>query len=350
MDSTVKSIAPSNNRLLVDWISFSAPGFDPSSLILYLGLSESDFISYPGRYGYKHRLSFGGIHILYDHGDPGTPIACEMSGQGCRDWETFGSHDYEKLWRDSSEGKIQFARIDLAYDDVEDLIPFDLVLDKAQNQEYVSPWRCFEILYSDKGNSVLFGSKQSNCYCRIYDKAAERGLDLGVNWIRFETVFKKELAQQLAREIYYTGICDDSLYFSLIKGKLRFVEPSDDSNKSRWKTSYFWDNITNNTNHISLSQDLGVMYNLKQKETCLFNQYGKLFITILLCRGFNEMVDSILASNITLNSKYKKICMQNGLTDELPSISKLYELKSAIDQIRQEEFEFNNPHLDWRVK
>ena len=40
----------------------------------------------------------------------------------------------------------------------------------------------------------MFGVKKSDMYCRIYDKARERGFTDGRHWIRCETVFKDDLS------------------------------------------------------------------------------------------------------------------------------------------------------------
>ena len=343
---------PENNRLLIDWLSFTIPDYSLEEVTLLLGLSLSEFSTFRGRYGYKVRLSFGGINILVD----GTPdklgrqnICVEMSGQGCRDWESFGNPDYLKIFSMALSGELKITRLDIAYDDFQGLLPFDLILKKSIDlNEVVSTWRAWEVVYSNKGSSVTYGSRQSNCYARCYDKASERGYCSGEHWVRFETVFREELAYQVVSAILGCGGLDDSLYFSFLSDKIRFVESSDDSNKSRWPTSEFWTKLTDKSYNIHLQTNLGDEYNLEKKEHHLFQQYRKSMITILLVRGFDDFVDQLLDGNIELNSKYRAICLKNGLSYQLPSISALYKLKTAIQQIKREEFDYTNPPMTVR--
>ena len=340
---------PKENRLLIDWLSFTITDKNPDEIAEMLGLSLSYFSPFRGRYGYKQRLSCGGIHFLID----GTPdvngkqnICVEMSGQGCRDWETLGYPDYYKIISMAASGEVKLTRIDIAYDDFTGLLPFDQIIMKSIDlNEVVSTWRSWVVTYSDRGDSVTYGSRSSLCYARCYDKARERGYCNSEHWIRFETVFKDEVALQLASIISIRGYIDDSLYFSVLKDKIRFVESSDDSNKSRWPTSEFWDDLTNNSLGIHLKTNLGDVYNLDAKEYHLFQQYGKSLVTIFLTRGFDGFVWDLLNGNIELNSKYKSLCIQNGLSPGNFSISELYKLKDAIEDIKKAQFEYLNPKI-----
>ena len=331
---------PDKNRLLVDWLSFTITDYSLEDIASLLGLSLSEFNPFRGRYGYKTRLSFGGINILID-GSPDqngkSNICVEMSGQGCRDWETLGCPDYIRIFQMACNGELKLTRLDLAYDDFQGLLPFDTILEKSIDlKEVVTTWLSWEVTLSNKGKSISYGSRQSDCYARCYDKAAERGYCNGEHWIRFETVFKDEVALQVASLIIQSENFNDSMYFGILADKIRYVESSDDSNKSRWPTSEFWDNLTNNSNFVHLQTNLGDPYNLDKKSYHFFQQYRKQLITQFSVYGFDHFVNQLLSDEINLNSRYRSIIRQHGISDEIFSIAALYKLKSAIRNVQSD--------------
>lgn len=89
------------------------------------------------------------------------------------------------------------SRIDLAKDlpDVE--INYDQIYDKAKKGEYTGTARTPERHQSEKnGDTIYIGSRKSDKYFRIYNKAAEQGLQ-GQLWARFELQTKSMVARSL---------------------------------------------------------------------------------------------------------------------------------------------------------
>lgn len=325
----------SGNIMLFDWISFTTQSMTPADLMEWLGLGEQDFQNFPGRYGYRFRQSFGGIHILSDGADPSMGVCVEMSGQGCRDWETFGNGDYLMLIRASVGGLISFTRIDIAFDDHSGEVPFDEVVQRTLDQEYCSIWRSWKFEKSNQGTSCMYGSRQSEIYMRIYDKAAERGFE-DLHWIRIETVFKRDRAQELAKYIYRDNGLNQNVYFGILKHYINFCDPTDDTNPSRWPISDWWQALIDGAVEISLVNGPGEIYNLSNAEDQLFRQYGNSMLVVILCRGFDHFISRILSGNNYLRKKYKEICRMNGVVDEEITYTKAREIKRKIDYLAAE--------------
>ena len=90
-------ISEQNNKILFDWFSMTTSIADTSDIIELLGLKGCPFTDVPGAKGWKKRMYFSGISIHYE-GHDGL-IWLEMSGQGCRTFETLGHGDFNTLFR-----------------------------------------------------------------------------------------------------------------------------------------------------------------------------------------------------------------------------------------------------------
>ncbi len=82
MDSNLKE-----NVVLYDWLSFTSKEHSPDELIKALGLSHCPWQELTGMRGYRDRKYFGNISIHYN-GREDMGVWCEMSGQGCRNFES----------------------------------------------------------------------------------------------------------------------------------------------------------------------------------------------------------------------------------------------------------------------
>ena len=103
-----------NNCILVDWFSASTQIYDPAGLIEYLGLDEKSFMHIHGFYGYADRLYFGGISIHYNQtgNDSEKPsVLLEMSGKGCRQFETASTKTFIQLFEDVKAGEFNITQI-----------------------------------------------------------------------------------------------------------------------------------------------------------------------------------------------------------------------------------------------
>ena len=113
------------NKIIYDWITFTTKIHSVDDLINILGLCDVSFLQCKkGMNGYPKCLHFGGISICYGGRDD-MGICVNMSGQGCRSFETYGNGDYYSLFdaiienysEDAEKRQMNLTRLDVAYDD-----------------------------------------------------------------------------------------------------------------------------------------------------------------------------------------------------------------------------------------
>jgi hypothetical protein len=108
--------AISENVILFDWLTVSCKEEDPWYWVTLLHMEDAAWSAMEkGRNGYRNGLYFGSISILYD-GNPGMGICLDMSGQGCRTFEEYGSGDFIALFRlFSQDERFHITRLDVAF-------------------------------------------------------------------------------------------------------------------------------------------------------------------------------------------------------------------------------------------
>lgn len=299
------------NKILYDWVSFSSSIHSKEEIIKMLGLDNVTWQNIKGAFGYRRRLYFDMISIHYD-GNENMGVWCEMSGQGCRAYESFGSNNYEQLFSEISYNKydMNITRLDIAYDDFEGLLDLDLIIKEVQSQNYLSPFREWQIILGSKGNSVQLGSMKSDIFIRIYDKAMERNYKDGRHWVRLEIQMRDKLAQNFA--FNDMELCKK--FVGVLNNYLRFVEPNErESNKCRWKTAAWWQEFINSALRIKIYEKPGVEYNELNLERYVFKQAGNSIDTFIKCFGTEKFFEKLENRKTALNprqemliQKYKK--------------------------------------------
>lgn len=80
------------NKVIYDWVSVTSKIHNPQGLIALLGLDHEGIVweQVKGAHGYRDRLYWEKISIHYN-GREDMGIWLEMSGQGCRAFESFGT-------------------------------------------------------------------------------------------------------------------------------------------------------------------------------------------------------------------------------------------------------------------
>ena len=304
---------PKENRIIYDWISFTTRLHTVFDLIDLLGFSGLPFEQVSGSKGYRYRMYFGGISIHFnDEHDKNNSfvndfIWLEMSGQGCRTFETFSCVSYEYLFDlvRNNPDDIHLTRVDIAFDDVKGLLNIDQICEKVKNEEFTARTSKYECIYSNGGNAVYFGSKKSNIFIRIYDKAKERGFSNGLHWIRAELQIKDDNANGFVKELRHQDIKE--LYLGILRNYINFREPTDDTNKRRWPISPFWSDLLNDALAISIYDKPGVEYNLSACERYVFTQPIGSIKALIQIYGKNEFFDMIRQAPNSKNPKYKML-------------------------------------------
>ena len=157
MDSNIKE-----NVVLYDWLSFTSKQHTPEEIIDALGLSHCPWTETKGARGYMDRKYFGCISIHYNGRDD-MGVWCEMSGQGCRNFEDLTTlpNKWDDLFAFIHGNALHMTRLDVAYDDHIGILDIDRVAQDTQDQHYISRMNWWEVVRSCKGTSVFIGSPQS---------------------------------------------------------------------------------------------------------------------------------------------------------------------------------------------
>lgn len=281
-------------RLLIDWFSFSIKvdvsaetpfnGYLNMKYICnILGIPSENFMDC-GRvkfYEAVYRYEDISIAVPFHGFEDMQGYLVTMTGSGCRFFEQYHHKTLydtpESIWRKffckvrglNARGlSINIPRFDVAVDDFTGVLNMGTIVDSVKKGEVVSLFRrrnmrdyfcnptlqdCSILTSCDHGlvsQTVDFGSRRSNTYCRIYDKLLEQRsknrdnpdelakLEQLPSWVRVEFEFKNERAIMMVN-----AYCDNedfpSVYAAYLNGVLRFVS-RDDTNVSRCSVKHWW--------------------------------------------------------------------------------------------------------------
>ena len=109
MDSSV-----AENLVIYDWLSFTSKVHTPDQLIAALGLAHVPWTETKGARGYRDRKYFSCISIHYN-GRPDMGVWVEMSGQGCRTFESLSKVGWEGIFSFIRDNGLKITRLDVAY-------------------------------------------------------------------------------------------------------------------------------------------------------------------------------------------------------------------------------------------
>lgn len=305
------------NIILIDWLTFTSKIWSESDLmdlldIGYLSWEERDCY----RYGYRRMKTYGGISILSDGHQESMGICIEMSGQGCRTFESFSSLEWLQLLHILHEEYCEFriTRMDLAYDDHTGILNLDRILDDTDDHCYRSRSRYWKVEYGSTGTTIYHGSPQSKIRCRIYDKAMERG-DMQSHWVRVELMLRDDNASGAIRSILDKGDIGKT-FGGILSNYLVYCEPNGDSNKSRWPVADYWAKLINGAESIHIAARPGVEYNIFRLQSYLRDQAGGALYTWKQIAGLDSLDELIRDRRNKLNPKHRSLIEQYGKQKE----------------------------------
>ena len=278
------------NLILYDWLSVTSHKDSSEDIAEMLGLNVMQFEEMSGFHGYKSRLFYDGINIHFD-GREGMGVNLEMSGQGCRVFETFGHGDWQGLFKlfVSDRKAYNITRLDVAYDDHTGILNVAKIARSTRKGWYSARAKSWNVDYSNKGTSIYIGSKKSEILIRIYDKAAERGFN-DKHWVRCELQLRRERALNFILQEKPIG----EVFGGVLNNYLRYVKPTgNDSNVRRWDTEKFWLDFVKTVEKISLYTPKDIEYNLSRVEKYIFKQAGNSIDTYIRCMGFDYFLTSL---------------------------------------------------------
>ena len=304
MDSNINE-----NVVLYDWLSFTSKKHTPQEIIAALGLAHCPWTETRGARGYRDRLFFGSISVHYN-GREDMGVWCEMSGQGCRNFEDLTTlpGKWETLFSFVHDNALHMTRLDVAYDDHTGILDIDRVAQDILDQHYISRMNCWEVLRSGKGTSCQVGSPQSKVLVRIYDKAAERGFDDGRHWVRVELQLRDSRAEEFSKIPMSIG----EAFAGVLLNYLRFVEPDEtDSNKSRWRTAEYWAALIGDVGRIKIFTVPGGAYNLEKCRHYVFDMAGNAIDAMLQIYDVPDFLAMVECRECKPNPKYDFIVKEH---------------------------------------
>lgn len=301
MDSKI-----AENIVLYDWLSFTSKIHTPDFLIDALGLSHVPWTVTKGARGYQDRKYFSSISIHFN-GRPDMGVWVEMSGQGCRTFESLSSVGWDGLFKFIRDNGLKITRLDVAYDDHTGILDIRQICSDTQAGMYISKSDYWETVLSSKGSTIQIGSPQSKVLIRIYDKAAERGFGADVHWVRCEMQMRDDRAVQFTKILLPIG----QAFAGVLLNYLRYIEPGEDSNKWRWPMTGYWFNLVQDAERISIFVAPGMEYNEERCKRYVVNQAGNAIDAMIQMYGLEEFEKMIQDREVHPNPKYEMLIQQH---------------------------------------
>lgn len=322
-----------DNVFLIDWLTVTFHGVQTWDVQEILGMKDvlwtlsTKFID-----GYPLDLYFGNIHIRHGAENPiyyddpkkarhDMGISLLMSGQGCREFESWSKKTWQDLITDIFRcggvlgARMKITRLDLAYDDRSGLLNIWRMRRDVEDRNYISKSTKAMIIWSDDqetdihGLTLEIGSKKSPVLIRIYDKAAERGYRHERHWIRVELQLRQDRAME-AMKLLYQRESIGMVASGIVRNYCMFVTPTSDSNRARWPIAEYWQRVLEGFEKLRVWSAPGEEYNFSKTENQLVHQYGQVFQVIYqLSEGGN--LDAFFArcceAHGELKPKYKQV-------------------------------------------
>jgi phage replication initiation protein len=315
-DRGVQITIPPENRSLIDWIGFTLKVDDPLEALELIQLPPSLFTKFQrGYYGYKQLLQYGNISVNYQ-GREGMGCHVEMTGQGCRQFETlFKDNPWPGLIENLLAAGANFTRIDLAIDNVDGGLSLEKIGDSLHDRgkkvrTRFGEWRHllrggFHEGKKIIGETIYLGSSKSHLMFRVYNKAQETGV-VG-HWIRFEIQLREKRAHEAAKLFNSESI--GSLATGIINNYFAVIN-ADDSNVSRCSLQDWWAAWLQSTEKITLTTEQEVKF-VTDTMDFIKKQYAPTLSMISKHLGnanFKEYVNEVLEDgNKRMGAKHEKI-------------------------------------------
>lgn len=305
------------NALLYDWFTVSFSGVDKETIIHVLGMD-----SYPwqtadngSRLKYASRLYFDGVSVHWTPDNDfkhNAGVCLEMSGHGCRDFETFGHGDWLQLFDFVKLTGGQVSRIDIAFDDFTGLIDLNCMAAFARKFWFTSRSQKVRIMEESEdgepdhlGISVCHGSKSSDLYLRCYDKRVEKHAWEIPHWVRFEVQLRHDNCQGFLDAPGFLG----ERFRGVIANYLNYRCPHPDrlSNKRTWEVCPWWSRFLQGAAALSVNQKKDVEYNKDRLEKHVYGRNHNCLATSILADGLPKFLSEVFSRSEDLPPKYRNV-------------------------------------------
>jgi phage replication initiation protein len=306
--------------ILFDWFSVTAKHVSAEGMIRLLGMEPAIFETTYGVRGYLHRLYYDGININFG-GEGKEEVWLEMSGKGCRAFETYGHGKWKLLFEETlSEPEYHITRLDVAFDDHIGILDLKVLADNVHQGNYVTEFRKSGVIHEYAGGqeaiTIYHGSPKSDVYFRIYDKAIERNREDEGHWVRFEIQLRDDHAKRFLDLMVLQNVGD--VFAKTVNKYIRYVEnPGADTNKRRWPVAGFWYRFISTSEKVKLYVAPGVDYNFDALEHYVVDMAGAAaaaYVKFVGLEAFMEKCDTKF--KLTRNPKYHELLRKYELLTE----------------------------------
>ena len=317
-----------DNRLLYDWLTVSFKVLDYDVLLRGLGLaglawSEQDTGS---RLRYGHRLAFDGMSLHYtDEWDNRHNQGCclEFSGQGCRDFETYGTGDWAELFRLVRGCEARVTRLDIAYDDFTGVLPLDIIADMAARYQFTARSQHLRIMRESvdaqpdhMGISVCHGTKSSDLYIRLYDKRVEKKRWDLPHWVRCEIQLRND---NTAGFVGASGSLGER-YAGVLRNYLQYSCAGTDGNMRRHPVAPFWESFLVGAAAIKINTRCDTEYNRDRLDRHIYDRNHRAIKTAILADGLPEFLRKTFDDSEQLPQKYQHLLESSENSDNILAI------------------------------
>lgn len=361
-NSSLPIVRQLDNVFLIDWLTVTFHGLQTWDVQHILGMKDvpwslnNSFVN-----GYPLDLNFCHIHIRHGADNPAyyddpkkarldMGISLDMSGQGCREFESWSNKSWQDLITDIFRcggvlgARMKITRLDLAYDDHSGLLNIWRMKRDVEDRNYISKSKKSMIIWSDDqetdihGLTLEIGSKKSPVLIRIYDKAAERGYKHERHWIRVELQLRQDRAQE-AMKLLYQRESIGMVASGIVRNYCMFVTPTADSNRARWPIAEYWQRVLDGFEKLRVWVAPGEEYNFSKTENQLIHQYGQAFQVVYQLSGgsLHNFYSRCCEVHGELKPKYKQVIEKELLRRQLMR-DELNELRRKLGFSSPDEF------------
>lgn len=186
--------------ITLDWLAFT---FREDTIgqqeFLHSFASSKGAVEITATNGYRTAYRSGqGVVVQWNVDRPEMGYHVVIAGSAIRNILQHYQLDQKTLVEKVINAGGSITRLDLAKDLTGEHVSLDKIYQAMERGEYSGSSRKFSQIHSlNGGNTVYVGSRQSEKFIRIYDKASEMGLQ-GQEWKRFELECKGMVARALA--------------------------------------------------------------------------------------------------------------------------------------------------------
>ncbi|EKA2549758.1 replication initiation factor domain-containing protein [Listeria monocytogenes] len=281
-----------------------------------------------GRYGYIGTFELDMIKVYYSAPEDERGVLIELSGQGCRQFESFLAclkQSWFEFLQTCIDFQGNFTRLDVAIDDRKTYLNIPTLLNKAHKAECISKFNNYDFNGSgdltsglEKGTTLYLGSKKSEMYFCFYEKNYEQAKKNRVpvesigKWNRYELRMNDDRAQEVVKNLLLTKDMTN-VAKSIMHNYIRFIDiPTNLKGEARIKArrnaklNKRWENFVEGVSKLKLYTEKQEDFYEKSKRWLDFAGSATMKMVLEADKelGTNELSDMIINAVLNLRQEH----------------------------------------------